>query len=121
MSLSSASELGSPLGQFSSPKPDSTRATVASNASAHLTNFADARACKPLRLQIVTSALGFLLSNTTQAFANAPKVPTAQASPERTWLATLMYFLPASLAAFTAAARVPSPRTLASLISIGKL
>jgi len=33
-----------------------------------LTNLAEARACNPLRLQIVTSALGFLPVDTTQAF-----------------------------------------------------
>src|SRR5262249_41525265 len=47
--------------------------------------------------------------------------PPPHASPDSTWLATLMYLRPASLAAFTASARVASPRTLASLISIGRL
>src|SRR5581483_8834773 len=54
-------------------------------------------------------------------FPHGTRLPPPQASPDRTWLATLMYLRPASFAAFTAAARLASPRTLASLISMGRL
>src|SRR5690349_19740589 len=49
--------------------PSRITRTVASKLSAHLTNLAEARACRPLRLRIVTSALGLLLFNTTDAFS----------------------------------------------------
>ena len=48
--------------------------------------------------------------------------PRLEPSPDSTWLATLMYLRPASLARITtASASGISPRTLASLISIGRL
>src|SRR5262245_54323435 len=44
--------------------PSRTTRTVASKPSAHFTNLAEARACSPLRLRMVTSAQGLLLFNT---------------------------------------------------------
>src|SRR5688572_21024243 len=41
--------------------------------------------------------------------------------PESSWLATLMYFLPASRAMMTASPSGTSPRMLASLTRIGRL
>src|SRR5262249_48994027 len=40
--------------------------TVASKPSAHLTNLAEARACRPLRLRIVTRARGVLSFSSTR-------------------------------------------------------
>src|SRR4029453_3854979 len=95
--------------------PSRMTRTCASKVSAHLTNLAEARACIPLRLQMVTDARGLSWLN-IDGFAWA-----YHGSPDKTWLAMDMYLRPASLAAVTASLSLASPRRLANLISIGRV
>src|SRR5690606_8501 len=93
---------------------------LAEKPSAHLTNLAEARACKPFLLRIVTSACW--IWELLKWLARRRRMPRPdQVVPESTWLATEMYLRPASLARSTASTSGRSLRTPASLISIGRL
>ena len=59
--------------------PSRATRTVASKLSAHFTNLAEARACSPLRLRIVTSAQGLFLFNT--GLRSAPPLTPRRTAP----------------------------------------
>src|SRR5690606_37458215 len=90
--------------------------TSASNCSTHLTNLAAARACNPLAFRMTRSRFKgrILLERDVAAYRHQDLLASR-------WDATLIYLRPDSCAAATALCMSSSPRTLASLISIGRL